>query len=43
VFARYLNTAESTVAKGESCAKRPSRIALKLLHVARKNGPAALV
>ena len=43
VFARYLNTTESTVAKWESGAKRPSGMALKLLHVAKKNGLAALV
>ena len=42
VFARYLNTTESTVAKWESGAKRPSGMALKLLHVARKHGLAAL-
>jgi putative transcriptional regulator len=43
VFAAYLNTTESTVAKWESGAKRPSGMALKLLHVARKNGLKALV
>ena len=42
VFAKYLNTTESTVAKWESGAKRPSGMALKLLHVARKNGLQAL-
>lgn len=42
VFARYLNTTESTVAKWESGAKRPSGMALKLLHVARKRGLEAL-
>jgi putative transcriptional regulator len=42
VFARYLNTTESTVAKWESGAKRPSGMALKLLHVAKKRGLAAL-
>jgi putative transcriptional regulator len=38
VFARYLNTSESTVQKWESGAKRPSGIALKLLSVVRKHG-----
>ncbi len=33
VFARYLNTSESTVEKWETGAKRPSGIALKLLTV----------
>jgi putative transcriptional regulator len=42
VFARYLNTTESTVAKWESGAKRPSGMALELLHVARKQGLRAL-
>ena len=42
VFARYLNTTESTVAKWESGAKRPSGMALKLLYVAKKNGLEAL-
>jgi len=31
VFARYLNTSESTVGSGESGAKKPSGMALKLL------------
>ena len=43
VFARYLNTTESTVAKWEVGARRPSGMALKLLHVAKKSGLAALV
>lgn len=43
VFAPYLNTTESTVAKWESGAKRPSGMVLRLLHVAKKNGLAALV
>jgi len=38
VFARYLNTSESTVQKWESGAKRPSGLALKLLSVVEKHG-----
>jgi putative transcriptional regulator len=38
VFARFLNTTESTVQKWESGAKRPSGMALKLLEVVRKHG-----
>jgi putative transcriptional regulator len=38
VFARYLNTSESTVQKWESGAKRPSGMALKLLMIVRKHG-----
>jgi putative transcriptional regulator len=38
VFARYLNTSESTVQKWESGAKRPSGMALKLLTVVQKHG-----
>ena len=38
VFARYLNTSESTVQKWETGAKRPSGTALKLLSVVRKHG-----
>jgi putative transcriptional regulator len=38
VFARYLNTSESTVQKWETGAKRPSGPALKLLDVIRKHG-----
>lgn len=38
VFARHLNTSESTVEKWESGAKRPSGMALKLLTVVRKHG-----
>ncbi len=38
VFARYLNTSESTVQKWESGAKRPSGMALKLLFVVDKHG-----
>ncbi len=38
VFARYLNTSESTVEKWESGAKKPSGIALKLLSIVDKYG-----
>ena len=38
VFARILNTSESTIEKWETGAKRPSGMALKLLNVARKHG-----
>jgi putative transcriptional regulator len=38
VFARYLNTSESTVQKWESGAKKPSGMALKLLTVVQKHG-----
>ena len=38
VFARYLNTSESTVQKWEAGAKRPSGMALKLLAVVQKHG-----
>lgn len=38
VFARYLNTSESTVQKWESGAKRPSGTALKLLSIVQKHG-----
>ena len=38
VFARYLNTSESTVEKWESGAKRPSGMALNLLNVVEKHG-----
>jgi putative transcriptional regulator len=38
VFARYLNTSESTVEKWETGAKRPSGMALKLLDIVRKHG-----
>lgn len=38
VFARYLNTSESTIEKWESGAKRPSGMALKLLTVVKKHG-----
>lgn len=38
VFARYLNTSESTVEKWESGAKKPSGVALKLLSLVQKHG-----
>ncbi|MDQ2667537.1 MAG: DNA-binding transcriptional regulator [Gemmatimonadota bacterium] len=38
VFARYLNTSESTVEKWETGAKRPSGPALKLLALVQKHG-----
>jgi putative transcriptional regulator len=38
VFARYLNTSESTVEKWEAGAKRPSGMALKLLALVEKHG-----
>lgn len=38
VFARYLNTSESTVEKWETGAKRPSGMALKLLRIIEKHG-----
>lgn len=38
VFARHLNTSESTVEKWETGAKRPSGTALKLLSVVQKHG-----
>lgn len=38
VFARYLNTSESTVEKWESGAKKPSGMALKLLDITEKHG-----
>lgn len=38
VFARYLNTSESTVEKWESGAKHPSGMALKLLSIVQKHG-----
>lgn len=42
VFARYLNTSESTIEKWETGAKQPSGMALKLLSVVEKHGLAAL-
>ena len=38
VFARYLNTSESTVEKWETGATRPSGMALKLLAIVQKHG-----
>ncbi len=38
VFARYVNTSESTVQKWEAGTKRPSGMALKLLAVVEKHG-----
>ena len=38
VFARYLNTSESTVQKWEAGMKHPSAMALKLLSVVQKHG-----
>ncbi|MGC2780176.1 MAG: DNA-binding transcriptional regulator [Bradyrhizobium sp.] len=43
VFARYLNTSESTVEKWETGAKRPSGMALKLLTTVQKHGLKILV
>jgi putative transcriptional regulator len=43
VFARYLNTSESTVEKWETGAKRPSNMALKLLNIVQKHGIEILV
>ena len=38
VFARYLNTSESTVEKWETGAKKPSGIALELLSLVQNHG-----
>lgn len=38
VFARFLNTSESTVEKWETGAKKPSGMALKLLSIVQKHG-----
>jgi len=38
VFAKYLNTSESTIEKWETGAKKPSGMALKLLSVVEKHG-----
>jgi len=38
VFARYLNTSESTIETWESGAKKPSGMALKLLSIVQKHG-----
>ncbi len=42
VFARMLNTSESTIEKWETGAKRPSGMALKLLSIVQKRGIEAL-
>ena len=42
VFARYLNTSESTIEKWETGAKQPSGMARKLLAVVEKHGLQAL-
>jgi putative transcriptional regulator len=42
VFARYLNTSESTVQKWEAGSKQPSGMALKLLAVVKKHGLSVL-
>jgi putative transcriptional regulator len=42
VFARYLNTSESTVQKWESGRKQPSGMALKLLAIVQKHGLSVL-
>ena len=38
VFARYLNTSESTIEKREAGVKKPSGMALKLLDIVEKHG-----
>ena len=38
VFARYLNTSESTIEKWEAGVKKPSGMALKLLMIVQKHG-----
>ena len=38
VFARYLNTSESTVQKWEAGTKKPSGMALKLLAIVQRHG-----
>ena len=38
IFARYLNTSESTIQKWETGAKHPSGMALKLLAIVQKYG-----
>ena len=43
VFARYLNTSESTVQKWEAGKKKPSGMALRLLSVVEKHGLEVLV
>jgi len=43
VFARYLNTSESTVEKWETGVKRPSGMAIKLLMIVQKHGLKMLI
>lgn len=43
VFARYLNTSESTIEKWETGAKKPSGMAIKLLTIVQKHGLKMLV
>lgn len=43
VFARYLNTSESTVQKWEAGQKKPSGMAVRLLSIVEKHGLAVLV
>ncbi|MDE2445458.1 MAG: DNA-binding transcriptional regulator [Alphaproteobacteria bacterium] len=43
IFARFLNTSESTIEKWETGAKRPSGMALKLLTIVQKHGLEVLV
>ena len=38
IFARYLNTSESTVEKWETGVKKPSGMAVKLLTIVQKHG-----
>lgn len=38
IFARYLNTSESTIQKWEAGTKKPSGMALKLLDIVHKHG-----
>lgn len=38
IFAKYLNTSESTIQKWEAGTKRPSGMALKLLNIVHKHG-----
>ena len=42
IFARYLNTSESTVQKWEAGTKNPSGMALKLLDIVNKHGLSVL-
>ncbi len=43
VFARYLNTSESTIQKWETGQKKPSGMALRLLSIVEKHGLEVLV